>query len=65
MHVTGEKYEFKHRSTETFPQTFPGLRLPFQTNLKNVKKNMKALYHTCFYDISLNVLRPTFFIIYH
>lgn len=38
MYATGEKYEFKHRSTETFPQTFPGVRLTFQANLKNVKK---------------------------
>ena len=28
-------------------------------------KNMNVLQYTCFYDISWNVLRPTFFDIYN
>ena len=37
---------------------------PFKQN-KNMLKNMKVLLHTCIYNISLNVLRPTFFNIYN
>ena len=37
---------------------------PFKQN-KNVLKNMTVLLYTYFYNISLNVLRPTFFNIYN
>ena len=37
---------------------------PFKQN-KNMLKNMKVLLYTCFYNISLNVLRPIFFNIYN
>ena len=37
---------------------------PFRQN-KNVLKNMTVLFYTYFYNISLSVLRPTFFNIYN
>ena len=37
---------------------------PLKQN-KNVLKNMTVLLYTYFYNISLNVLRPTFFNIYN
>ena len=37
---------------------------PFKQN-KNMLKNMTVLLYTNFYNISLNVLRPTFFNIYN
>ena len=37
---------------------------PFKQN-KCILKNMKVLLYTCFYNISLNVLRPNFFNMYN
>ena len=36
----------------------------FSSKIKTFK-NMKVLLYTCFYNVSLNVLRPTFFNIYN
>ena len=37
---------------------------PFKQN-KCILKNMKVLLYTCFYNISLNILRPNFFNMYN
>ena len=54
-HVQGERI---------FMIFFKVSEYPFKPN-KNVLKNMTVLLYTYFYNISLNVLRPTFFNIYN